>query len=493
MSRKCLFHKLLVLGLCGKFYKAVCASHNNLKSHVCVNDSFTEWFDVDSGVRQGDTLAPSLFALYLEDLITCIKNVNEGVPLENDQISILLYADDIVLISATAEGLQKQIDALHIWCRQWRMNVNLDKMKVVQFRRAICEVTKFKFMFNFEALEIVPSYRYLGLDINEHLDFSHSVSLLADAAGRALGSLVAKHRSVQGLPYETFTKVYKSTVVPVMDYASEIGVQKNTANQKMSKTGQCARSWVLENTRHCLHWRETCWTPPHIRASLDVVRLWLRLQSLPQTRLVRRIYDWDLTLARQGKQNWCKDLMKIFYQAGHESLVNEQFITEHEKCFVFNLIEQSLLDQNEQKWKDSVSNMPKLRTYALLKEDLSVPMYISSRLTPPSRSILARFRNGTYPLAVETGRYTGVPLDQRICLICSKNDIENEHHFLVSCEAYDIKRTYLYSLVNAKNDINIHLMSHDEQFKYLLSTGNIAKLVANYIRDCYALRNTLIK
>ena len=153
-----------------------------------------------------------------------------------------------------------------------------------------------------------------------------------------------------------------------------------------------------------------CWTALHIRASLDVVRLWLRLQSLPQTRLVRRIYDWDLTLARQGKQNWCKDLMKIFYQAGHESLVNKQFITEHEKCYVFNLIEQSLLDQNEKKWKDSVSNMPKLRTYALLKEDLSVPMYISSRLTPASRSILARFRNGTYPLAVETGRYTGVPL-----------------------------------------------------------------------------------
>ena len=113
-----------------------------------------------------------------------------------------------------------------------------------------------------------------------------------------------------------------------------------------------------------------CWTPPHIRTSLDVVRLWLRLQSLPQTRLVRRVYDWDLTLPRQGKQNWCKDLMKIFYQAGHESLVNQQFITEHEKCYVFNLVEQSLLDQNEQKWKDSVSNMPKLRTYALLKEDL---------------------------------------------------------------------------------------------------------------------------
>ena len=227
MSRKCLFHKLLVLGLCGKFYKAVCASHNNLKSHVSVNDSFTEWFDVESGVRQGDTLAPSLFALYLEDLITCIKNVNGGVPLENDQISILLYADDIVLILATAEGLQKQIDAFHIWCRQWRMNVNLDKTKVVQFERATCEVTKFD-------KEIVPNYRYLGLDINEHLDFSHSVSLLADAAGCALGSLVAKHRSVQGLPYETFTKVYKSTVVPVMDFASGIwGAKKYSKSENV--------------------------------------------------------------------------------------------------------------------------------------------------------------------------------------------------------------------------------------------------------------------
>ena len=164
-----------------------------------------------------------------------------------------------MLISATAEGLQKQIDALHIWCRQWRMNVNLDKTKVVQFRRATCEVTKFKFMFNFEALEIVPSYRYLGLDINEHLDFSHSVSLLADAAGRALGSLVAKHRSVQGLPYETFTKVYKSTVVPVMDYASGIwGAKKYSKSENVQNRAMRTFLGVGKYTRHCLHWRETC-------------------------------------------------------------------------------------------------------------------------------------------------------------------------------------------------------------------------------------------
>ncbi len=63
-----------------------------------LNDMFTYWFSVNSGVRQGDNLSPTLFGSIVNDLATFIKNLNKGVQVGTDKISILLYADDMVLI-----------------------------------------------------------------------------------------------------------------------------------------------------------------------------------------------------------------------------------------------------------------------------------------------------------------------------------------------------------------------------------------------------------
>ncbi len=51
-----------------------------------------------SGARQGDDLSPTFFSIFINDLATGIKDMNIGVPIGDEQISILLYADDIVLL-----------------------------------------------------------------------------------------------------------------------------------------------------------------------------------------------------------------------------------------------------------------------------------------------------------------------------------------------------------------------------------------------------------
>ena len=81
-----------------------------------MNNRLTDWFSVYSGVRQGYNLAPTLFAIYVNDVTMCINQLNVGVPIsETDSISVLLYADDIVLMAQNAEDLQKMINALREW------------------------------------------------------------------------------------------------------------------------------------------------------------------------------------------------------------------------------------------------------------------------------------------------------------------------------------------------------------------------------------------
>ncbi len=48
---------------------------------------------------------------------------------DSDRLSILLYADDIVLIADSADDLQRMLDCVHTWTQKWRLNVNISKTK----------------------------------------------------------------------------------------------------------------------------------------------------------------------------------------------------------------------------------------------------------------------------------------------------------------------------------------------------------------------------
>jgi hypothetical protein len=49
------------------------------------------------------------------------------------KLSCLLYADDIVLLSESAEGLQNSLDKVSQYCKKWGMEINTDKTKSLVF------------------------------------------------------------------------------------------------------------------------------------------------------------------------------------------------------------------------------------------------------------------------------------------------------------------------------------------------------------------------
>ena len=96
-----------------------------------MNDSLTDWFDVESGVKQGCIVSPTLFAMYIDDLVHNINSKNVGITYGE---CTLLYADDIVLIAPNEADLQNLIDVVQQWYSKWQLRLNLDKTKVVYFR-----------------------------------------------------------------------------------------------------------------------------------------------------------------------------------------------------------------------------------------------------------------------------------------------------------------------------------------------------------------------
>ena len=66
------------------------------------------------------------------------------------------------------------------------------------------------------------SYKYLGCTINDFLDYSFTVNKLAEAAGRALGSLISKMIKNKGFPYPIFSKLYEACISSISMYGGEI-------------------------------------------------------------------------------------------------------------------------------------------------------------------------------------------------------------------------------------------------------------------------------
>ena len=100
--------------------------------------------------------------MFLNDLATGIKDLNCGIEIDTGELSILQYADDIVLMAPSVKNLQKMLNFVAEWCQKWRMAINIDKTKVVHFRNKCVNRTMYKFSLVNSTLEPVSQYKYLG-------------------------------------------------------------------------------------------------------------------------------------------------------------------------------------------------------------------------------------------------------------------------------------------------------------------------------------------
>lgn len=167
-------------------------------------------------------MSPTLFSTYINDLALHIKASNLGVKVDDEIVGILLYADDVVLLAEQENDLQIMLNIVADWCWKWRPVVNQDKTQIVHFRHKLVERSPFGFTLGSVVLTYTDQYKYLGLTLDEHLILKEAVSVLAQSAGRALGSVINKVKHCGALGFHTYTQLYNSRVCPVSDYASGV-------------------------------------------------------------------------------------------------------------------------------------------------------------------------------------------------------------------------------------------------------------------------------
>ena len=113
------------------------------------------------GLRQGCSLSPLLFALYIVDMGRDLVSSSLGVQLRRFCISALFFADDIVLISRSTEGLRTLHSIVLRHCSSLNMTLSVSKSKVMSCSKDVWELFDQQEIIG--CLDKVLEFRYLGV------------------------------------------------------------------------------------------------------------------------------------------------------------------------------------------------------------------------------------------------------------------------------------------------------------------------------------------
>lgn len=491
-----LFLKLLRYNIRGNFYNVI--KNMYLQSSSCIRaDGYqSPFFACKNGVKQGETLSPLLFNLFLNDLPNEIQNGitdKASIPeLNGRNILLLLYADDLILMSRTASGLQEELNALGKFCQKWHLNINVNKTKVMKFvgNGHIC---KDIFTINGQKLENCSSYKYLGTVLSASGSFKDARINAANKAKKALFSVRSCLRNAGTNP-RAGLRLFDQVIAPILLYGSEIWA---TGTIKPNKFTQ---KWAFDN-----HFNETECEKVHIsfcKFLLGVSRktgnvpVMSELGRFPMSHKIvtQMIGYWDhlsktdnpilkdtflesQKLNREGHQSWVGFYKFMCLKLNIDVASTKKSCREGLRARFNDFWNETFIKKYEMEDKG------KFNTYVSFKNVFGYEGYLDKICDFNLRRSLTKFRLSNHGLQIERGRYTRplTPREMRLCEKCSV--VDDEFHFIMKCSKFDNPRKVFLNTIKVEFPA-LQNLSDSDLFKYLMiSEGQTCIRLAKFCKN----------
>ena len=217
--------------------------YNQAKSCVKYFGTLSDFFKCDVGLLQGEVLLPILFSLFLNDIEMYLQaGANAGITLNQLSIYLLMFADDAVIFSETIEELQESLNNLKQYCDKWNLSVNIDKTKIVVFRKGEVLSQNETWTFDNNEIEIVNNFNYLGVVLSSGGSYVKATNTLAGKALKAINSLMAITKEKE-VPIDIILSLFDSFVRPILNYGCEVWVLARADNLERVHRKFC--KWLL--------------------------------------------------------------------------------------------------------------------------------------------------------------------------------------------------------------------------------------------------------
>lgn len=446
INRSFLWQKLLSEKVSTKMTKAIKAMYSVVRSSIKHNQKTSDFINSNIGVKQGDPSSSLLFMMFVNDIIENINTNIDGIfTIDEIKLFLLLYADDQVLFATSPLSVQSMLTDIENYCNTWGLKINTDKTKVLIFEKG--RHTKYEFYLYNEKLEIVTSFKYLGIYFFKDGNLARTQKCIAEHASKAMYRLFAIFNQYEFTTREK-CKLFDKLVSSVLYYSSEIwgfhiGKDIENIHTKFLRKLLC----VNKSTNLIGLYGELGRVPLRVMRKVHLTRYWIKLLKLNDDSVTKIMYkmlknDADNNIS-YNNTNWAYQIKTMINDIGLTELwINQDTLTNNNTTYIMQ-IKQRLLDNYYQTWYTDIQSSQRLSSYARYKTSLTLEPYLDIIMNKKYKIVLSRFRLSSHTLEIERGRYHNIPRDERICKCCNLNTIESEYHFLLVCPLYlNLRRQY---------------------------------------------------
>ena len=167
-----LFQKLIDRKLPAVVLRFLVNLYSEQAMRVQWDSNKSELFNVHNGVKQGAIFSPTLFCVYIDDLLNRLKNSGLGCYIGSLYAGSMAYADDLTLLAPTAEAMRFMLKVCSDYAKEFSISFNPNKTKCMLFRTIGKPATVYpRYFINDNPIEYVNESLHLW-NIMEPVGFS---------------------------------------------------------------------------------------------------------------------------------------------------------------------------------------------------------------------------------------------------------------------------------------------------------------------------------
>ena len=223
--------KLKRCGVHGHMYRWISQYLINRKARVHINGEFSRKKTLREGVPQGGVLSPTLFLIFINDIIKDLPSRVQGA----------IYADDLVIwcseeqLTTARSRIQRALETLEKWLETWLVKINTNKTTYTVFSLSPKE-QRISLTINKQTLRPEENPTYLGITFDKRLTWKQQTEK-AEARGKVRLAIMKKLAGTTwGADATTLKRLYTGRVRPVLEYGITAWGNASKANfNKVSK------------------------------------------------------------------------------------------------------------------------------------------------------------------------------------------------------------------------------------------------------------------
>ena len=249
-----------------------------------------------------------------------------------------MYADDLILLSKSKEGLQNCINTVSKFCSKWQMKINEKKSKVMIFAKKACKkANQPSFIINDSNLDVVSEFTYLGVKLSSTGNFDIHLKQTRDKAIHALFKLT-KIVDLKKLKPQQANRLFDSMIAPILTYGCEVwGAYQKQNFDKWDKS-----QTEKVHLRYCKHYlgvnrrasniasrSELGRFPLKIFIDTLILKFYNHLLTLPEDSVAKQTFLISKSLFSRNKLCFHSNLQDMlqFYKLGELGLFKNNLIT----------------------------------------------------------------------------------------------------------------------------------------------------------------------